>query len=526
MAITKRIEDLVLEFIKADPNLANIKLIPGSPLYELVVRTFAIAVSGFETELKEMDKHVSLANLDALTLEDLENIASNFLVPIQRGSRTIVTLRILFENPTAVVITNETPFYYQNYVFYPTMTYSYSSSEMAANEYMGYYYIDIDVISNTEGVSVPVNVSFSSNIPYYIDIIAIHVVSGTPPDDAKTAIEKIRMALNTRELVTKDSLQLHFLNRGWHCKRFLALGAADMEVGRQYVYNSRTGHAVDIYCELESPAIETITTNRKFPVLATSDNDDWFEASNLIYFLDLGYSDDEALLLYPPSKNTYSRIDTSQATISIGTTQLTESDLGSYYGEGFFGAGPYGVGTDFRAFLREVEANFSNSVRQHKRLYINSKRIVIGEVQISNLINKLTYIDIQENLDKNEALAADFLVREFFIGKVYLKLRLKYTGFRLDIPAIKKVIIDYINTREGVNGVDISGIVSEIEKRFPAIAVELPPEEFYMIYTLPDGREVMIKDPSLLLPKSDPVLRVSARIYRYIADESSISIVY
>ncbi|MFH8120388.1 MAG: hypothetical protein QXS37_06305, partial [Candidatus Aenigmatarchaeota archaeon] len=99
-------------------------------------------------------------------------------------------------------------------------------------------------------------------------------------------------------------------------------------------------------------------------------------------------------------------------------------------------------------------------------------------------------------------------------------------GFRLDIPAIKKVIIDYINTREGVNGVDISGIVSEIEKRFPAIAVELPPEEFYMIYTLPDGREVMIKDPSLLLPKSDPVLRVSARIYRYIADESSISIVY
>ena len=141
----------IREFLKSKVEEAfpDIKISSGDALYDIVISSISLFFEVYRREVSRISNTQSIMNVDTLSDADADALAANWLVDRTQGSRSLCTVRIIFNRPVTFRLDDNVVFSTSGGdLFLPNGTHEVSASAMlefqlASRE----YYYDLEVIS-------------------------------------------------------------------------------------------------------------------------------------------------------------------------------------------------------------------------------------------------------------------------------------------------------------------------------------------------------------------------------------------
>lgn len=226
----------------------------GSAVLDIAVKPLAGLLKPFVTELEEMKKNLSFANLAELSNDAADALAANLFVNRRAGSYASGVVRLYFNDPQEVMVPADIEFVTNaNLKFYTTIGTYITAEEMSLNYENGLYYMDIPAVAGAEGILYNIR---SGEITKSTMSLPSGVVSVTNPtqftggstsESNAELYERIKMAITTRDLVTKRSIAYVLTEQFSSIKDIVSVGFGDPEMLRDTVMGYHIGGKVDTY---------------------------------------------------------------------------------------------------------------------------------------------------------------------------------------------------------------------------------------------------------------------------------------
>lgn len=225
----------------------------GSAIKDIAVKPLTGLLSPYTTELEYIRDGLSFANIDRLSEDAADALASNLFVTRRTGDIASGIVRLYFEAPKATVIPAETEFNGTNLKFYSRQEVTVSAEEMSLNYDNGMYYIDTIAEAQIQGTqyNIPARSITSATTPLPEGVVAIlnpyPFVGGENKETNLALKERTATAITVRDLVTKKGIIYVLPDVYKFITEVCPIGFRDPEMLRDEILGYHIGGKVDIY---------------------------------------------------------------------------------------------------------------------------------------------------------------------------------------------------------------------------------------------------------------------------------------
>ena len=228
------------------PNLA---LQDGDAVLDLLVRPMQLLLEGYRRELQIMKRGQNLSDIGLLTLEQAEDLASNFFVTRREGNLATGVVRIFFSNPTYVSIGPNTEFSTTSgLVFNPIGVFHLTPQKMLNQRSGRFYYIDIPIEAAEPGEEYNViagAISLVSGVNGAVRITnQFDVSGGAPGENAQQLLTRAGFSLTERSLNTRRGIRAQILELFKGVRSLEVIGYGDPEMKRDKLTGASNGTLV------------------------------------------------------------------------------------------------------------------------------------------------------------------------------------------------------------------------------------------------------------------------------------------
>ena len=250
----------------------SLELQEGDAIVDLLVKPLRLILQPVKLELELLKKRQSVTYASDMTLEDAEDLASNFFVTRQRGARSRGTVRILLSSPTFLSITDQVRFSTSDGLrFYPIRQ-QYINAETTALQQIGtLYYVDIGVIAEQEGDEYnidPNTISVVEGIPNFVSATnPFSFEQGTASETKEQLLARTEQSLTERSLTSRRGITARLRSDYPDLRSVSVVGFGDPEMERDVITASGEGL-------LLSSGISFIVGKYMFTIAGYEDNGD------------------------------------------------------------------------------------------------------------------------------------------------------------------------------------------------------------------------------------------------------------
>lgn len=232
----------------------------GSALRDMAVKPLEGLLSPYTTELEAIRDGLSFSNIENLSEDAANALASNVFVTRKTGDVATGVIRIYFENPIMAVIPAELEFVSSQALrFYTIQEVSITAEEMALNYDNGLYYVD--VIAEAEEVGAEYNITAGSitgstgTLPTTVSaVVNPNDFSGGANSETNQELkDRIETAITVRDLVTKKGITFVTPETFTFIRDIQPIGFRDPEMLRDVVLGHHIGGKVDTYIQTTNP---------------------------------------------------------------------------------------------------------------------------------------------------------------------------------------------------------------------------------------------------------------------------------
>ena len=216
---------------------------------------------------------------DSTPTSFVDSILSNWFITRKQGERSIINARLYFAKSKNILVTTDT--YFSNdgtQKYYPDVTYSLPASALTYDSGSNQYYIDIDLVAETEGTSYDITsgslIYFSNFDPYFLHAEINYLKQAASNTETNSEfLSRAKSAISTRNLINTPSISSRLMETFPVIEAIYSAGFGDPEMLRDYTtaiapssgneYWFHRGGCVDVYCKvpLSSEILQFTTDN-------------------------------------------------------------------------------------------------------------------------------------------------------------------------------------------------------------------------------------------------------------------------
>lgn len=226
----------------------------GSAVLDIAVKPLTGLLQPFVTELEEMRKNLSFANLAELSTDAADALAANLFVTRRKGTYASGVVRLYFNDPQEVMVPADIEFTTNAGLrFYTTIGTYITAEEMSLNYDNGLYYMDIPAAAGAEGVlyNIQAGEITKSTMSLPSGVVSVtnpaQFLGGSTSESNTELYNRVKMAITTRDLVTKRSIAYVLTEQFASIKDIVSIGFGDPEMLRDTVMGYHIGGKVDTY---------------------------------------------------------------------------------------------------------------------------------------------------------------------------------------------------------------------------------------------------------------------------------------
>jgi hypothetical protein len=153
----------------------DLTLSPGDALTDVLINASSLLIEPYRAEISRVERAQSLIDPESLSPEDMDALASNWLVDRRFGARARVTVTVTFERPVRFALTQEVSFTTNTgQIFRPETTFTFTADDVRDLQGTdGLYRVPVPCIASDYGVDYNVAsgaISFGLNIPPHVSV--------------------------------------------------------------------------------------------------------------------------------------------------------------------------------------------------------------------------------------------------------------------------------------------------------------------------------------------------------------------
>ena len=216
----------------------DITLGTGDALTDILVNASSVLLEPYRAEISRVGRSLSLADVARLADDDVDALASNWMVSRVTGAFARVTVSVTLNNPRLLRINSVVRFISRSgLVFTPTSSYTLSATQVAS--YLstnGDYVVPVQCIATARGSEY--NISIGQIIAVENLTAAVSVtntspgVGGLDRESNASLAARIPQAISERSLVTERGARAKVLNEEPTVEGVAVVGRGDVEMVR------------------------------------------------------------------------------------------------------------------------------------------------------------------------------------------------------------------------------------------------------------------------------------------------------
>lgn len=225
----------------------------GSAVKDIAVKPLIGLLTPYTTELELIRDNMSFNNIETMTDDAADALASNLFVYRKAGDVASGIVRLYFEEPKSAVIPAEAEFGGASLKFYSRQEISISSEEMSLNYENGMYYVDVIVEAQAEGTeyNIAARTITTATTPLPSGVVAIlnpyPFVGGENRESNQELKDRVATAITVRDLVTKKGITYVIPDTFPFVREIRPIGFRDPEMLRDEILGYHIGGKVDMY---------------------------------------------------------------------------------------------------------------------------------------------------------------------------------------------------------------------------------------------------------------------------------------
>lgn len=236
------------EFIMARLKEAHpaLSLQPGDAIVDLLVRPMQTLLEGYRRELEIIKRGQNLSDISLLTLEQAEDLASNFYVTRREGQVSFGTVRIFFSNPVYVSVTKAAEFSTSTgLIFRPARAFNITPQSMINQRSGRLYFVDIPVEAAEPGEEYNVDAGAITTVtglngPVRV-INQFPFTGGIEGENAAELLTRAGYSLSERSLNTRRGIRAQILETFKGVRTLQVVGYGDPEMKRDILTGTSNG---------------------------------------------------------------------------------------------------------------------------------------------------------------------------------------------------------------------------------------------------------------------------------------------
>ena len=212
----------------------DLDLREGTAARDLVLRPsamlYALCKKGIDNYLAQN----TLAGIDDNTDQALvDHLLGNLFLTRKTGSYAVINARLFFARQVTVAIPSSASFSTDgSLLFFPATALSYPSTTLTYDAYSNEYYIDVDLVAESKGISYNIAsgslLYFSNFNPYFLRGEINYLVSASIDPETNTEfITRASTAISTRNLINRPSIEANLLAKFPSMTSVYSVGAGD-----------------------------------------------------------------------------------------------------------------------------------------------------------------------------------------------------------------------------------------------------------------------------------------------------------
>lgn len=221
----------------------------GDAIVDIVIRPLQLLLEGFKREIQIIRTGQSTRNASQMRIQDAEDLAANFFVSRNAGSRATGTVRIFFANPTFVSILVGTRFSAGGLGFFPTVPQFFRPEIVAAQRSGQLYYVDIAVIAESPGAAYNVPAGAINTVAGIEAAVRVtnqfEFGGGSDEESAAEILARTQTALTERSLNTRRGIRARIFSEFPSVRNLEVVGFGDPEMQRDKITGAGGG---DVIC--------------------------------------------------------------------------------------------------------------------------------------------------------------------------------------------------------------------------------------------------------------------------------------
>lgn len=220
----------------------DLDLREGTGLRDTLIRPKAYLLAKLKAGFDLYFSQNSVAGIDDSSSSDLTDaILSNWFLERKIGTKSIINARLFFARAKNVSITSDTYFSPDNTLkFFPQESNSYLSDSMQYDSYSDEYYLDIDLIAESEGSAYNISTGsllyFSNFDPYFLRAEINFLKDTAVSSETNTEfIARAKTAISTRNLINSPSIDSNLREEFNFLNKIFSVGKKDQEMVRDQI---------------------------------------------------------------------------------------------------------------------------------------------------------------------------------------------------------------------------------------------------------------------------------------------------
>lgn len=220
----------------------ELELREGTGLRDLVLRPTGMLMALVKKASDFLFSQNSLSGVDDTTPTDLvDGILSNWFLTRQIGTQSVINARLYFARQKNTAISSSVYFSPDNVLkFFPASSVSYASSSMVFDSYTNEYYIDMDLVAESQGSTYNIAsgslLYFSNFDPYFLHAEINFLKSESIESETNLKfIDRAKTSISTRNLINNPSIDYNLRAEFNYITRLSSVGMGDPEMVRDQI---------------------------------------------------------------------------------------------------------------------------------------------------------------------------------------------------------------------------------------------------------------------------------------------------
>ena len=233
------VESLVRQLVRE--KYPDLNTNPGSAIHDVFVLPASVLYQRFRDTARVIHRNQSVDNFNLMLPEELDRLATNFLVDRRQGTNATGTQRVYFNDTQDVNIETSASFRSTGgQLFRPVTAVRLTAVELAANPVGDEFFVDVPIVSDGVGSAFR---AAPGEIDTVLGVVGaartenlLELTGGDDQESNSELMQRIRTSVSNRELVKRDGITSTIQDAFSTVKSVLVQGYGDPAQDRDVVH--------------------------------------------------------------------------------------------------------------------------------------------------------------------------------------------------------------------------------------------------------------------------------------------------